>query len=64
MSGLYEMTLHETIEPNNDKHQFSVTRVPGGWLYAFYDYVPPNTDWRIVNTAFVPFHNEFMELKP
>lgn len=43
---LYKMDMHDIITPTNAN--FSVVRVPGGWLYAFENY-----------GKFIPLHPEF-----
>jgi hypothetical protein len=50
--NLHEMKLHTELNFNN----FTILRVPGGWLYLYYN----------VNTCvvFVPFNNEFQENQP
>lgn len=67
---IYDLKLHETItveevigvresasKMNEDIiKKYEVTRVPGGWVYAF-DY--PN--FRQSPIVFVPFHNEFQK---
>tara|TARA_B100000614_G_scaffold130073_1_gene116049 strand:- start:1023 stop:1292 length:270 start_codon:yes stop_codon:yes gene_type:complete len=36
MNQLFKMKLHETITPGGGGH-LAITRVPGGWIYRFYD---------------------------
>ena len=54
MKNIYTMKLHEFME---FEPHLSVVRVPGGWIYrdGRGEYQPENT--------FVPFNNEFMEVK-
>lgn len=64
---IYNLKLHETLEVSKEVEllidggvttksikKFDVTRVPGGWVYAF-DY----PGWRQSQTVFVPFNNDF-----
>lgn len=46
--NIYSMELHEIIE--SDDHNFLITRVPGGWIYA---------DKHNPGNIFVPYDNEF-----
>jgi len=49
---IYDLNLHEVYkEPD-----FSVMRVPGGWIYRFWDYI---NDCEHLNAIFVPFDNAF-----
>ena len=53
---IYELSLHETIEIKGSiGGKFEVTRVPGGWVYAF-EY-PGFHQSPIV---FIPFDKEFI----
>lgn len=50
---LYNLKLHEEICAESGYHVF---RVPGGWIYRFWDY--SNEDY-FSHATFVPFNNEF-----
>ena len=64
MEKLYKMKLHEQITPRFDGENVKITRVPGGWIYSFFDLVitgEPGAaydNW-IGRSVFVPFDNEF-----
>ena len=52
---MWDMKLHETLLVENGAGFSTETmRVPGGWLYTYY-----NDD--VVTSTFVPLNNEFME---
>jgi len=54
---VYELELHETIQLKNSLGGLiEVTRVPGGWIYAF-EY----PGFRQNPIVFVKFDNEFVE---
>jgi len=58
-SELYDMKLHDQrtlYHPGIDGISWSITRVPGGWIYS-----SPNTNNSV--SVFVPFDNEFMKEK-
>jgi hypothetical protein len=46
---LFNMKLHETKTIG----KFDITRVPGGWIYRFFETRP--------TAVFVPLSNEFVE---
>lgn len=57
---IYNLKLHETlflVEKTSEgaEKKIEVTRVPGGWIYAF-----EFPGFRQAPTMFVPFNNEFM----
>lgn len=54
MTDIYKLKLHESIEIRR-LGGFTITRVPGGWLYRFL-----HTGSVTASTVFVPFDNEFM----
>ena len=57
IKSIYELDLHETTQvPNSKLGETDVTRVPGGWLYAWDFGLGRN-----IIITFVPFNNEFME---
>lgn len=51
MKTIYELELHEDVAVSTF---YSVTRVPGGWIYE---------DLQSLATVFVPFSNEFKPKK-
>lgn len=51
---IYDLELHESLNLPID---MSATRVPGGWIYRFWDY--QKQDY-YPNAIFIPFDNEFM----
>lgn len=62
MDKLYGLSLHETIPlPNSTE----VTRVPGGWVYRFFQFHQVSGgdgQWSenyVADSVFVPFNNEF-----
>ena len=55
MKTIYELKLHET----GFYKDFSVLRVPGGWIYRYWDY--GNEDY-YADSIFVPYDNEFIKL--
>ena len=55
--NIYNIGLHETLEiKTNVGGKIEITRVSGGWVYAF-EY----PGFRQSPIVFVPFDNEFME---
>jgi hypothetical protein len=60
--SIYDMELHETIWIYGNE----ILRVAGGWIYNQYEerYVERNDSWQnfLINSVFVPFHNEFQEV--
>ena len=66
MDELYNLNLHETIEFGKEsKIDCQVMRVPGGWIYRFFQlYQELGGDGRwsenyVADSVFVPFDNEF-----
>lgn len=62
ITDIYNMKFHqkEKISPHTE-----VLRVPGGWIYKFYqpyNITDDKCDYRI-STAFVPWNNEFQRSK-
>ena len=55
MKTIYDLKLHETITVADD---MLCTRVPGGWIYEI-----QKPAANILETVFVPFNNEFQEIK-
>ncbi|HEA46434.1 MAG TPA: hypothetical protein ENH99_01495 [Candidatus Pacearchaeota archaeon] len=63
---IYNLELHETLillidekDPATEKEiekRIEITRVPGGWVYAF-DY----PFFRQTSVVFVPFNNQYMK---
>lgn len=37
MTKLHEMKLHEVLTPDIPKENVSIMRVPGGWIYRFFE---------------------------
>lgn len=52
---IYNLKLHE--EHQNDG--LGVLRVPGGWIYRFWDYVKEDY---YPNSIFVPYNQEFRKV--
>lgn len=52
--NIYSLKLHEYITIKAAFCDFTVIRVPGGWIY-----VNPRLDSGQMNTIFVPFNDEF-----
>lgn len=62
MNRMYEMELHEQLTPSTSSSATLITRVPGGWIYTFYNQTTePNAER--FSSVFVPFHNEFQGAK-
>lgn len=60
MNDLYKMELHEVI--NYDA--FEVHRVPGGWIYRFFQIRKSScVASPAVDSVFVPINDEMKELK-
>ena len=59
MKELLEMKLHDQIYPPTSD-PISITRVPGGWIYSFFDAVlagedgKPHQEW-VREAVFVPY---------
>jgi len=61
---IYNLELHETLWISNE---LIIQRVPGGWNYKYYEYrhlTEYNNDYILINTVFVPYHNEFQIYEP
>lgn len=58
MSDLYHMELHEQRTLDEQLATTVITRVPGGWIYTFYNQVDEPSQER-TSSVFVPFDNEF-----
>lgn len=52
---LYDMALHTFLQV---RHGPGVLRVPGGWLYQYWDYAK---DCPMSGDVFVPYNEEFKE---
>ena len=67
MEKLYQMELHEVVHLDTKDPPTMVVRVPGGWVYRFYQgFEEPHLEARdgwntnyLVDSIFVPFDNEF-----
>ena len=57
MKSIYDLKLHEEY----NEEGFGVARVPGGWIYRFWDYVK---EGYYPNTTFVPYSDEFLGRNP
>ena len=55
---MYKLKLHERYDYG--KEGLSILRVPGGWIYSFWDY--EKKDY-YSNRLFVPFNNDFQVIK-
>lgn len=55
MKTIYELKLHEELQIEG----FSVTRVPGGWIYRYWDYTAKDY---YPTATFVPFSGEFVRI--
>ncbi|MFA5618418.1 MAG: hypothetical protein WDK95_16440 [Syntrophorhabdaceae bacterium] len=53
-NNLYEMKLHDIL----DFDEYNIIRVPGGWIYRFWDIVKGEYG----KGTFVPLYDEFMEM--
>lgn len=53
MKNIYELGLHERTETNEG---LQITRVPGGWLYRYWDF--EKQDY-CASINFVSYNNEF-----
>ena len=59
--GLYGLPLHETLHVDPG---LAITRVPGGWIYRTWSYLPePVNDWVEFATVFVPYDTGFLNEK-
>lgn len=64
MSQIHKLKLHEKINNvDNDSH-FIIVRVPGGWIYRFFELhqEPGDGRWNenyVADSVFVPFNSEF-----
>lgn len=56
MDKIYDLKLHEKTNIGNT--DVAVVRVPGGWIYRFFDF-----DIESIGSVFVPFDNEFRKPK-
>jgi hypothetical protein len=59
MDKIYDMNLHVEIDLNDNG---KILRVPGGWIYQFYNQklnLCDEWEWCLVNSVFVPLYNEF-----
>lgn len=55
---IYELGLHEATEvKTNGSTTFTITRVPGGWIYENY-----RLDQRQMTSVFVPYDNSFQKM--
>lgn len=62
MSSIYDLKLHQSIRFLKE-HTIEIFRVPGGWIYKFHYRLMDDTTSIRINSVFVPFNNEFQELK-
>lgn len=55
---IYNLELHESMEQRtNGGTIFTITRVPGGWIYENY-----RLDQRQMTSVFVPYDNSFQKM--
>lgn len=59
MKTIYDLKLHESMWDKNIR----ITRVPGGWIYQFCKAIrrfkEDETEYKPINSVFVPFNAEF-----
>lgn len=55
--NIYDMKLHDVIEIG--VHNTKVIRIPGGWIYRFWERVAHTPPEYIVNSVFVPYTLEY-----
>lgn len=60
LQDIYKLKLNESINATkpDDPTFCEIRRVPGGWIYTMFD--PAN---HICGCVFVPFNNEFQDVK-
>lgn len=58
MTDIYRLGLHGQAAAETALAPMLITRVPGGWIYTFYNQVDQPTGERM-SSVFVPFDNEF-----
>jgi hypothetical protein len=64
-TDIYNMKLHDVINPVIPGKDTQIIRVPGGWIYYEYtmDQQPTATGVWVDNyrptSVFIPYHNEF-----
>jgi hypothetical protein len=52
--NIYELELHQTLEMDDPHLYNTILRVPGGWIYRYFD-----MSRSMLTSCFVPFNNEF-----
>lgn len=57
MKTIYNLKLHEEFQADG----YLVVRVPGGWIYRFWDY--KKKDY-YPNATFVPYSEEYLSRNP
>jgi hypothetical protein len=64
LKTIYNLELHETLWVSAE---LTIQRVPGGWNYKYYEYrnlIEYHNDYILINTIFIPYHNEFQIYDP
>lgn len=59
LANIYNLDLHQSIFSEDGSAE--IMRVPGGWIYKFYDYIPSENGWILVSSEFVEYNEEFMQ---
>ena len=64
MSKLHNMKLHDTVSLDTDPTNVMIMRVPGGWVYRFFERHSSYNDGQwvenyVVDSVFVDWSNEF-----
>ena len=54
MDKIYKMKLHETLTPATPDFDAQIIRVPGGWIYRFFDEIAGGYN---SNSIFVKFND-------
>lgn len=60
-ANMYNLKLHESMRARLEDTEIETIRVPGGWIYRFFQYIPSENEWINTNSVFVSFDNEFDE---
>ena len=59
MNKVYDMELHEKLNPEIKGSYVDIIRVPGGWIY--YTQFMKADGGCVVSSVFVPFNDEFKD---
>ncbi|MFX0022147.1 MAG: hypothetical protein ACFE9S_07460 [Candidatus Hermodarchaeota archaeon] len=57
--NMYHLTLHKSMRAHSEDTEIEIIRVPGGWIYRFFQWIPSENKWINATSVYIPYNNEF-----